>query len=146
MGVFDPNFKLKASNNLLKSTDDNKREPVPQSLKRQIFEEQNGKCAKCPIDFNKEELTPHFHHINMNTTDNRRTNIQALCPNCHTKTHKTLKKKRVQIKALGVVIGSRMKVIGKEKKPRTKNNKPKKKKKRKSNSLSLFSNAPKLFP
>lgn len=63
-------------------------ESLGEGAKRdRIILEQNGKCAKCGIDeWQGIKLTLEIDHINGDHTDNRRENLIALCPNCHSVT------------------------------------------------------------
>lgn len=59
-----------------------KRKGFSQSQKLEIIHEQDNRCAKCPTKFSKN-VKPHFDHKNGDRSDNRTSNGQALCPNCH---------------------------------------------------------------
>jgi len=63
-----------------------KPKPIPrkdftESTKKIVLLRQGFRCNSCrgPIDVRD------FHHINGNSFDNRSSNCQALCPNCHAK-------------------------------------------------------------
>ena len=44
-------------------------------------------CAECRLtEWNGKPLSMHLHHINGISNDNRLTNLQLLCPNCHSQT------------------------------------------------------------
>jgi Zn finger protein HypA/HybF involved in hydrogenase expression len=49
------------------------------------------KCVKCHIgpEYNDEPLILEIDHINNDWTDNTLTNLQFLCPNCHSQKTKT---------------------------------------------------------
>ena len=53
-------------------------------LKENIFE---NKCAICGLtEWQNKPITLQLHHINGNPNDNNLTNLQLLCPNCHSQT------------------------------------------------------------
>ncbi|PPD55282.1 MAG: HNH endonuclease [Methylotenera sp.] len=60
------------------------------SLKRRLVKEGilEYKCAKCDNmgEWNGEPLTLHLEHKNGINNDNRRENLEFLCPNCHSQT------------------------------------------------------------
>ena len=59
----------------------------PAFLRRHVFEEQNGKCAKCGIkDWQGNPIVLELEHKNGNGDDHSRDNIELLCPNCHSQT------------------------------------------------------------
>lgn len=44
-------------------------------------------CQKCHIkNWNNEPISMEIHHINGDSTDHRKENLQILCPNCHSQT------------------------------------------------------------
>jgi len=46
------------------------------------------KCNKCGIkEWNKEKITLELNHINGNNWQHNRTNLELLCPNCHSQTN-----------------------------------------------------------
>jgi len=52
--------------------------------RKRIIMEQDKKCSKCGLDqWLEQYLCLEIDHINGNNTDNRRENMEALCPNCH---------------------------------------------------------------
>lgn len=58
-------------------------------LKQRLIQEglKEAKCECCGItDWNGKELSFHLHHVNGINTDNRLSNLQILCPNCHSQT------------------------------------------------------------
>jgi hypothetical protein len=57
------------------------RRPFPKEVRDTILEKQKNKCANCNTKIYPPLL--HFDHINGNRSDNRISNCQALCPNCH---------------------------------------------------------------
>jgi len=49
--------------------------------------EQNHKCNKCSLkSWLGKPLTLELHHIDGNKTNNKRENLEAICPNCHSQT------------------------------------------------------------
>ena len=57
------------------------------TIKKRIILEQDGKCNRCKIsEWLGEKLTLEVEHIDGNHTNNERTNLEALCPNCHSLT------------------------------------------------------------
>lgn len=56
-------------------------------LKKRIVLEQNGKCDRCNLDkWLGEDITLELEHIDGNHHNNKRDNLKALCPNCHSLT------------------------------------------------------------
>lgn len=52
--------------------------------RKRIIEEQQNKCKKCSNDtWFEKPLTLEVDHINGNRSDDRKENLEALCPNCH---------------------------------------------------------------
>lgn len=68
----------------------NKKDGSPIALdtvKKQILKVREYKCEKCGIsEWNGLPITIQFHHIDGNHNNNEETNIQLLCPNCHSQT------------------------------------------------------------
>ena len=59
----------------------------PRWLKNYILAEQHGKCAKCGIsDWQGSLLVLELEHKDGNSGNNRRDNLECLCPNCHSQT------------------------------------------------------------
>ena len=59
------------------------------NLKRErILLEQEGQCAICsgPQVWNGKPLTFHLDHVSGDRSDNSRTNLRLVCPNCHSQT------------------------------------------------------------
>ncbi len=49
--------------------------------------EQDGHCNKCGInEWNGEIITLEYEHKDGDNTNNTRSNVEALCPNCHSQT------------------------------------------------------------
>jgi hypothetical protein len=60
------------------------RHAFSNSVKENILEKQHHKCASCNRLLNVVE----YHHKDGNRSNNKQSNCQALCPNCHAiKTH-----------------------------------------------------------
>ena len=60
------------------------RHAFSNSVKENILEKQHHKCASCNRLLNVVE----YHHKDGNRSNNKESNCQALCPNCHAiKTH-----------------------------------------------------------
>jgi hypothetical protein len=58
-----------------------------QAKRLRVILEQDGKCNKCGrTHWIDEPITLEYEHINGNKTDNARSNVEALCPNCHSLT------------------------------------------------------------
>lgn len=56
-------------------------------LGRRIKIEQNFKCNKCGIsEWLGEKITLELEHIDGNNKNNKRENLEAICPNCHSLT------------------------------------------------------------
>lgn len=54
---------------------------------RVVLKDQNGKCFICKIDtWCGKPLNLHIDHIDGDTRNNNRDNLQYLCPNCHSQT------------------------------------------------------------
>jgi len=63
-------------------TDKKKRKGFSSSQKVEIITRQNNKCKRCKTPFNKNRR-PHFDHKDENRNNNKTSNGQALCANCH---------------------------------------------------------------
>lgn len=71
-------------------------------LKKRIKLEQNNKCNECGIDsWNGKPITLELEHKDGNHHNNKRENLECLCPNCHSQTdtwrgkNKTNKRKKI---------------------------------------------------
>lgn len=65
-----------------------------------LFEEQKGACARCGnTHWMGEPITLELEHIDGDNSNNRRENLELLCPNCHsyTKTWRGRNKKKVKV-------------------------------------------------
>lgn len=58
-------------------------------LRRALLESgMTYQCRKCNIkDWQGQEITLEVNHINQDSLDNRRENLEFLCPNCHSQYH-----------------------------------------------------------
>lgn len=55
--------------------------------KELVLKEQDNKCHKCGLsEWMGEPIVFELDHINGKSDDNRRENVRALCPNCHSQT------------------------------------------------------------
>lgn len=59
-----------------------------QRRRQRVIDEQNGRCASCNMDahWNGMPLSFQVDHIDGDRFNNTRSNLQALCPNCHSQT------------------------------------------------------------
>jgi 5-methylcytosine-specific restriction endonuclease McrA len=60
------------------------REPIPSELRQEIYTRAQNRCENETCGY---KSTLHIHHIDMNNSNNKLTNLLALCPNCHCKAH-----------------------------------------------------------
>lgn len=61
-----------------------------------ILEEVNYKCEWCAVSkWRNQPLTLEIDHIDGNNKNNRRENLRALCPNCHSQTLTFRNRKRI---------------------------------------------------
>lgn len=66
-----------------------------QSIRKKVIIEQDYKCLRCGIsDWQEQKLTLQVDHIDGNKYNNERSNLRALCPNCHSQTPTFCGKKR----------------------------------------------------
>jgi 5-methylcytosine-specific restriction endonuclease McrA len=57
-------------------------------LRKRIILEQDGKCNHCGINkWNNKDITLELEHIDGNHSNNKRENLEAICPNCHSQTN-----------------------------------------------------------
>lgn len=96
----------KRNGQILKEKSDNKILNVDfetlsyERLRKRIILEQNGKCNVCNLDvWMKQPLTLELEHKDGCNENNNRSNLEALCPNCHslTKTWRGRNKKKIRI-------------------------------------------------
>jgi hypothetical protein len=58
-----------------------------QGKRLRVILEQSGECGKCNTShWNGERITLEYEHIDGNNQNNDRSNVIALCPNCHSQT------------------------------------------------------------
>lgn len=52
--------------------------------RRRVFEDQNGRCNRCGlVEWQGQPIPLELEHKNGINSDNRRENLEGLCPNCH---------------------------------------------------------------
>ncbi len=54
-------------------------------IKQELLRKRGAKCERC--GYNKKEKILQVHHKNRNNKDNRRENLEIICPNCHCEEH-----------------------------------------------------------
>ncbi len=62
---------------------------VSQNIRRYLFEKHNNKCEKCgwgEVNPTTGLVPLQIHHIDGNALNNKESNLQLLCPNCHSLT------------------------------------------------------------
>lgn len=59
---------------------------IPVQLRRYIFEKFNNKCCKCGWGPYTKRIPLEVDHIDGNSENNSESNLQLLCPNCHSLT------------------------------------------------------------
>ena len=69
------------------------------TIRKMLLKEREYKCEKCGNSIWLNEKIPlQVHHIDGNTNNNTRNNLQLLCPNCHALTenwcHKNIKNRK----------------------------------------------------
>ena len=81
--------KTSALDAWLAGIDSGKRKQGPAGfIKRYILAEQDNKCAVCGIaDYNNKPIVLELEHKDGNSDNNTRSNLECLCPNCHSQTH-----------------------------------------------------------
>ncbi len=56
-------------------------------VKERLFSEREYKCECCGIsEWQNKPIKLQIHHIDGDRTNNKRSNLQILCPNCHSQT------------------------------------------------------------
>lgn len=56
-------------------------------MKAIIIEKKSGKCQHCGIsEWNGKKIVLHIHHIDGDVNNNKFSNFEVLCPNCHSQT------------------------------------------------------------
>lgn len=83
-------------------------------LKKLLETGRNYECEICHIkDWNNKDLCLHVHHIDGNPQNNDVSNLQLLCPNCHSQTEnwcaKNIKreKQKIQCSNCGAIISNK---------------------------------------
>lgn len=68
------------------------REPVPAKRRKEVLKEAKNKCQypRCTIK-EREHIKLHIHHKNMINSDNKSSNLVALCATHHGVMHKKYK-------------------------------------------------------
>jgi 5-methylcytosine-specific restriction endonuclease McrA len=70
-------------------------------LKPHLIRERGHKCENCSItNWLGELIKLEVHHIDGNKTNNKKENLQLLCPNCHSFTENYRKQKIVPVERL----------------------------------------------
>jgi len=60
------------------------REPLPQKMRREVLKRARDSCENERCNYKGK---PHIHHIDCNNSNNRLSNLIALCPSCHQEAH-----------------------------------------------------------
>jgi len=60
------------------------RAPLPADTRKEVLNRARYRCENESCVYKRK---PHIHHIDMNNSHNRPSNLSALCPNCHQKAH-----------------------------------------------------------
>jgi 5-methylcytosine-specific restriction endonuclease McrA len=67
-------------------------------IRKRVILEQNGKCIKCGIyNWLDKPIILELDHIDGNNKNNKRENLEAICPNCHSQTS-TWRGRNIKIK------------------------------------------------
>ena len=80
-----------------------KRKGASPSMKEEILLRQGSKCKKCPTKFSLK-VRPHIDHKDGDRSNNKPSNLQALCPNCHDQKSRRETKRRSNPKNQSVMI------------------------------------------
>jgi hypothetical protein len=77
-------------------------------IKKIVFLEQEGKCNICKItNWNNLAITFELHHRDGDDGNNKRENLEYLCPNCHSQTanyrSKSIPIKKMQCKTEAII-------------------------------------------
>lgn len=62
---------------------------VPSIIRKFLIEESDNRCSKCgwkEVNPITGKVPVQINHIDGNSSNNRRTNLEVLCPNCHSLT------------------------------------------------------------
>lgn len=68
---------------------------ISRHIRKYLFEKNNNKCEKCgwgERNIYTNTIPLEIHHIDGDYTNNKESNLQLLCPNCHSLTE-TIKKR-----------------------------------------------------
>lgn len=65
------------------------------SIKKRLIKYRSATCEVCNLtEWRGKPIPIELHHINGNTRNNEKDNLQLLCPNCHAQTNNYRNKKR----------------------------------------------------
>lgn len=77
-----------------------KRKPYNVKLRLLNHNLKKNECEKCGIKANKgwnnQDITIELHHIDGDRKNNNFSNLQMLCPNCHSQTHNYKNRKKTK--------------------------------------------------
>jgi Zn finger protein HypA/HybF involved in hydrogenase expression len=77
-----------------------KRKPYNVKLRLLNHNLKKNECEKCGIKSNKgwnnQDITIELHHIDGDRKNNSFSNLQMLCPNCHSQTHNYKNRKKTK--------------------------------------------------
>lgn len=62
---------------------------VPDLIRQFLLDEAEGKCSQCrwaEVNVTTGKVPLEIHHVDGNSSNNLRENLQVLCPNCHSLT------------------------------------------------------------
>jgi len=74
----------KAGESIVYGTKASAREPIRPEDRKKIMERARYRCENSGCN---QHARPHIHHIDFNNSNNKLTNLIALCPNCHQEAH-----------------------------------------------------------
>lgn len=74
-----------------------------QARKQRVLAEQDNRCAWCDLDsWLGKPITLELDHVDGDRTNNERSNLRALCPNCHSQTPTWKGKKNTLLAPMGL--------------------------------------------